>query len=1163
MVHRSIVFISGHDSLTIVPNSRINIATVCRGFKDLRVLSTKDISKHSVVSVITGFIVFIIVTPAILSAYKPNQLQTNQMEVSASSIDLNDMMLRSWKYWDALLTRWLCLNGTLVDTRDYTLRNWGTPSNISLSGISFYSLVLISMYEQTGNNYYLSKLQTIIKGLIENPFCYADVYIAGVGNINVFHIPALYFSEGEHDYDPTPTMLTAFAAVKLWKLTQTEKFRQLAERVANESLLLAAINNSTDLAWSRYYSWGRDINNAKQWTWRQTPITLFYTLYGREIDPTYLTYVNRTLHWQFQAQLPSGGFADSIGETAPDKAHTGIQMMLLALGYRISAEQYVGYRTNMANALFWLQSLPIDFAYMENYAVTAGLINSWKANFTVDLGKAKTAAYLGLKALDFTNYGVFPKSGIDPDNGMTYVAYGWRWPQSFMASFLSTYPLPDGSLQTSDITELVDSSAGTEDQDIVYGWKTALGFDRLRIDSPYGTGLWQWRGTSPQGGALYFLFGWKLDPPFETPVSPSIVDRHRYFLNIKSIYSSSVIDLQVYASGVTTAQVAGATTFSMLQWSQGRVNITLADRKTRVLNDFVPNSSLDLGNAFVIQQTDSPTQFFFIRSSNSTWTTYNQTSLLQLKTTLSNGGKFLLARLQAEMSASDAFDLFDYATYFDQASPITFTQMVESYVQLKNNIGERNYGTPSWKPAYENATDATGAEEEKVKFIALDFPEIVNLSYWNFTAQNLTATLSGVPGVNSALKIYSGYRFSPLKVFINDVEQNSGTVWSFDKEFPATRIFSVSITFSSPSIKLDVFFSEDTTAPSILSVERSIQYPQYNDTVTISADITDNESGVGKVVLNYWNGTYWLNTTMPLNLNNSLYEGEIPPLPYATEVQYTVYAADRAQNGRVRAETYYSYVVIDTYQPSVSIFLKHLLPNGTRILKPAEGDYASGTANITVYCQEPNLEKMELYIDNASTKLWTSNETGSYLWNTTALIDGSSHILKVIANDLAGNSANTTATVFPDNTPPLIGIPNWNPRSPAPNEDVTVTVSITDATSGIDSANILYRRTGQGTIQIAKMMFGDGVWSGIIPGQPDEVGIILTIEAFDKAENRAQTQSASSYNVGYSSLPIVLLVIIVGISVGIILVGAFVYYRKHRKPQNDKLAQEQGKIKKM
>lgn len=1039
------------------------------------------------------------------------------------------MMWSSWKNWDALFTRWLSLNGTLVDPYDYVLRNWGIPSNISLSGIGYYSLALVNMYEQTRSNYslsqyYLSKLSTLIEGLIDNRFCYVDVYMVGAGNINIFHVPAFYFSKDEHDYDPTPTMLTAFASLKLWKWTQNEKFKQLADRVARESLLLAAVNNSTDLAWSQYYSWGRDETHAKKLIWRQAPITFFYTLYGKEINSTYLALANRTLHWQFRAQLPSGALNASIGEATEDKdtqALTCLQMFLLTWGYRISAEPYISHKTNMTNTILWLQSLPIDFAHMENYAVTSALINSWKANFTVETNKIKTATYFGLKTLNFTTYGVFP------ENGISDVAYGWRWPQPFIASFLSTYPLLDGTFQPSEIPELIDYSpfpAG--DNDLVYGWKTNMGFDRLRTNSPYGSGLYQWSGIG-QTESLYFFFGWKKDPPFETP--NSIPDNFQYYLHIRSIYASSTIDQHIYAGGPAMAQVvSGTTTFSILQWSQGKIDITLANDTTHllILNDLASNSPLNLGNTFIIRQNNNPTQFFFIKSSNPIWTVYNYTGLLQLKTTFSAGDKLLLARLQVpNTSVSEAFDLFNYyATYFDQ-TPITFTQMVESYVQLKNRVGELHYGLPNWRASYENATG------KDVKLVAVSLPENVNVSQWDFTNQHLTATILGVPGVNSALKIHSGYRFSPLEVFINNENQTQflGTVWSFDS---TTKTFIVNVNFSSSSsLKLDVFFTEDKVPPNIL-VYGPIQAPEYNDTVTVGANITDDDSGVYTVLLSYWNGSYWSNTTM--TLNNSLYEGQIPPLPYATEVNYTIYAADRAENWNHSAT--YSYRVTDTFPPLV------------RFVRPEPSDYVSGKIVITVDCQEDNFENMSLYIDDVFVQAWNTSGTQEYsVWDTTKFVDGSSHILNLTAKDIAGNIANTVATVFTDNTLPSVENVEWTPTNPSMGQNVTVRVSASDATSGIDHVNIWYRGRSETLIsQSVQMTLQDGVWTATIEGRQSETTVEFFIEAFDKAGNKKQTQ-LYSYNVGSSTFPTLLL----GILVGSCLIGVFsasvLHYRKRQK----------------
>jgi len=1062
-----------------------------------------------------------------------NQLQ--DLQAPTSTIDLNNMMLDSWKEWDALLTRWFSLNGTLSDLYDYTPRSKAPPdsSNTTLSGIGFYIMSLVNMYEQTSDNYCLSKLRAIVEGSVNNP----DNYVNGGLPKKIFYVPAYYVNGTDFDTNPSLTMAFAFASVKLWNWTGAPAFKQLADKVARESLLLAVVNNATDLAWSQGYYQGRyDVVAAMQGINRQALITLFYTLYGKEIDPTYLNYINRTLHWQFRAQLSSGGLANSIGEQTEHRANTGLHVFLLTWGYQIASDPYLGYLNNIARALSWLQSQLMDFEYMEGYAVAAALINGWKANFTLDNTRAKTAAYLGLKALNFTAYGAFPKP--------TVVAYGWRFPQFYLGSFLSSYPLPDGAFGSSQLPKMIDySGSDPYDKDIDYRWKSGQEFDKFRINSKYGSGLWQYKGTRK---ALYFFFGSNEDPLFST------VENNLYYLNITTVYQQFAVDNLIYLSGLAISQVKGTARFTIRQESTEPIDISLDNGTNFALNDYF-NSTFSLTNKLILRQHLNPTHFFFISSPSSTWAAQSQTLpdgtvIEELTTTITNG-RVLLSHIplfNSAMDVSEAFKLFNYyAPFVDQASTVSFTEMVESYVNLKNLVGERDFGLPLWKAAYENAT------LHEVKIVALYFPEFVSVLQWNFSNQYLTAVISGIVGLDSALKVYSGYRFSPLQVLVNDSEISWGSGWSFDS---ATRTFMVNITLTSPSLRLDVFFAEDKTPPNILSVNQSILNPEYNDTVTVSASVTDNESGVGRVLLGYWNGTKWMNTTMTLNTNTSLYDGKIPPLAYATQVQYKVYAADRAENW-IPSETY-SYTVVDTYPPNVTILVKHVLPNRTIILRSAQGDFVSDNATIAVDCQEENLQKMDLYIDGALVKTWDKNGTRNFRWDTTAFADGSSHVFNVIANDLAGNTANASATMFSDNTPPLITNVDWNPKNPSPGDKVTVTVTVTDATSGVEMVNLWYTNSTF-LFSNQQMTFKDGVWSGIIPGQLDGTKVQLLVEAFDKADNSAKTQSPYTYNVGYSSLPILLLLIIAVSVGGIICAGAFLYHRKSRKTQTHKSTPEQ------
>lgn len=115
----------------------------------------------------------------------------------------------------------------------------------------------------------------------------------------------------------------------------------------------------------------------------------------------------------------------------------------------------------------------------------------------------------------------------------------------------------------------------------------------------------------------------------------------------------------------------------------------------------------------------------------------------------------------------------------------------------------------------------------------------------------------------------------------------------------------------------------ETTKPSIGTVSQEPEVPDDGQKVTITVDVTDEESGVYNVTLWYSmdGDETWKNVTMHKKIGNT-YEGEIPGLPAGTTVQYKVIACDYAENIAVNdnAGQYYVYTVIPEF-PSLIILL--------------------------------------------------------------------------------------------------------------------------------------------------------------------------------------------------------------------------------------------------
>jgi transforming growth factor-beta-induced protein len=114
--------------------------------------------------------------------------------------------------------------------------------------------------------------------------------------------------------------------------------------------------------------------------------------------------------------------------------------------------------------------------------------------------------------------------------------------------------------------------------------------------------------------------------------------------------------------------------------------------------------------------------------------------------------------------------------------------------------------------------------------------------------------------------------------------------------------------------------SADVTPPSISNVSQEPEIPDDGEPVTITAIVTDAESGVYNVVLSYsTDGEQTWNNVTTIKTTGDTYEGQIPGLPAGTEVQYQIIAYDNVGNPAVEDNAgEYVYTVIPEF-PSIAL----------------------------------------------------------------------------------------------------------------------------------------------------------------------------------------------------------------------------------------------------
>jgi PKD repeat protein len=222
----------------------------------------------------------------------------------------------------------------------------------------------------------------------------------------------------------------------------------------------------------------------------------------------------------------------------------------------------------------------------------------------------------------------------------------------------------------------------------------------------------------------------------------------------------------------------------------------------------------------------------------------------------------------------------------------------------------------------------------------------------------------------------------------------------------------ISLLISAPAM---LYSATACTPPEIISVTRSPETPNYDQSVTITANVTKGDAPIGSVILSYQiESASWINVTM--NLDEGLYiADDIPAQPYNTVVNYKVYAI--ATDGYYDISELFSYIVGDFVPPVISNVVYYPtspypyqpVTVSAKVTEPAD---ASGVKNVTLWYTE--------------TGTWTSTDMTLHegLWTADIPGQGGGVYVNffVEAFDNAENNAKTSTfsyTVIIPNIPPV------------------------------------------------------------------------------------------------------------------------------------------------
>jgi len=194
----------------------------------------------------------------------------------------------------------------------------------------------------------------------------------------------------------------------------------------------------------------------------------------------------------------------------------------------------------------------------------------------------------------------------------------------------------------------------------------------------------------------------------------------------------------------------------------------------------------------------------------------------------------------------------------------------------------------------------------------IDVINATSFKLWRFF--NITASEYEPPGEGERLKVtveggsngtHTIRIFRPPTVPEPDTSAPGGMVWN-NQSISGLKdlIFQIG--------------SPDNTPPNIGTPIHTPEIPDDGEDVTVSVNVTDDDTGVRPdgVILSYStdDGETWINVTMS-KATGDTYEGIIPGLAAGTQVKYMIIAYDYAGNGAVEnnAGAYYVYTVIPEF----------------------------------------------------------------------------------------------------------------------------------------------------------------------------------------------------------------------------------------------------------
>ena len=675
-------------------------------------------------------------------------------QTQAQTTNLNDLLKSNFAKWDALLTRYASTNGTVTDIYDFS--KVLTDSRTTLSTIGFYLLALTNFYEETGNQYYLSKAQAFVDNFLTGSW-----WTVSTDKGVAIYTPGYWYNDRENDASCLILGIAGSVSLKLYEWTGQSKYKTWADSIAFQSYnWFPAVNNNTDLAWvSSYYTTPRTEALAKIGVNRQGALGVFYSLYS-QYDTNYGEYVPNIFNWMWRAQKADYGLSYDIGGGNSDLPYTAWAFWFAMLSYEQVPTRFdSGLVAKLNNTLTYLSKRASTNHYLTNVMVAAALAKAIKSGFVSFpserlLEQTKTYFYTALRTLFYSEKGIV--------NSINEYPYGFRWSQYSLGALFASYPLPtDLASYSSAYVYLTNYATGryyvegsmlqapTQQKSIYVGdiydnnGERAYPFDLLSTKT--GTGA-KSRTARVADGIVHTTVEYATTPKTFTYYYPDM----SFYTNV-----TGTSYLMLYGSGFAPSQF-------ILKVANGtEYNHNDLSAKTYLLSTpflVYRNSSGSENSALVY--TQATTSWTLSKTESSiTWQTASLTDY--------NVSWAYVQNWEMTLNSAATYAMLQtMATNIQSQTILSYDTAITNFITLM----EDHNTEPAWLDTYETTLAFTP------KLVAHNLPQIVSITAWNYASQILCFTVSALSGTTSTTKVHVGDKGTPTSVHVS----NGSSSWNFN-----------------------------------------------------------------------------------------------------------------------------------------------------------------------------------------------------------------------------------------------------------------------------------------------------------------------------------------------------------------------------------------------